>query len=226
MLLMENSGLNRPLQTILFGVRSPIVVEFEEVCTRAGVSIIAAVSVDGSPRLSNRQAVVSLKEIGDQFKGYTFVPVAFYPRRRRALTDLALAKGLTPSPPIIDPSAVIFSSARVHGGSFVNAQAVIGGCSIIGNFCLVNRSTSIGHHTIVEDYVSIGPGVTLASNIRIGEGCVIGAGTTILPNVTIGADSFIAAGSIVRRSVERGMLVSGNPGRAIRPHVHRDNQDE
>ena len=34
----------------LFGIRSPLVVEYEETCHRLGIEIAAAVSVNGSPR--------------------------------------------------------------------------------------------------------------------------------------------------------------------------------
>lgn len=212
------TGKTAHRETVLFGARSPIVVEFEEVCARAGIPLVAAISVNGTPRVLNRAIVVSLEDMGNRFHGLDFIPVAFSPQRRRDLHDQGLERGLRLAPAAVDPSAVLFSSARVREGTFVNAGAIVGALSIIGSCCLLNRSVSIGHHSIIDDFVSIGPGATLASNARVGEASMIGAGCTILPNVEIGAGSFIAAGSVVRKSMGPGMLISGNPARELRPY--------
>lgn len=203
-----------------------MVVEYEEVCSRSGIRISACVSVSGKPRTLDRRNVVDLSEIGESLKDLKFIPVAFSPERRRELTELALARGLQLCAPVVDPSATVFSSSRIREGSFVNAGAVIGALSIIGSCCLLNRSVSLGHHVVVQDFVSIGPGATLASNVRVGSNCIIGAGTVVLPNVQIGSGSVISAGSVVRKSVPPGMLVAGNPARALRAHMPRETSDE
>ena len=195
---------------IIFGIRSPFVIEIEETLGRLGVAIEAGISVNGTPRLLERGKIVELDSYEPQ-EGAHFITAAFSPKRRRELTGQAKALGLVPAPALVDPTAILPKSLRIGAGTFVNAGAVIGGMSMIGEGVLVNRAASVGHHCIIGDMVSIGPGATLASNIQVGANSVIGAGAVILPDVRIGNDVVIAAGSVVRKPVEDGALVSGNP---------------
>jgi hypothetical protein len=45
---------------VLFGVRSPLVVDYEETLKRLGISISLAVSVNGTPRLLSECRTVDL----------------------------------------------------------------------------------------------------------------------------------------------------------------------
>lgn len=58
--------------------------------------------------------------------------------------------------------------------------------------------------------------VTIGRSIVIGRGVWIGAGAIVLGGVTIGDDAVIAAGSVVTRDVPAGVVVGGNPARAIK----------
>lgn len=197
---------------VLFGIRSPIVVEYEESCHRSGRPLTCGISVSGAPRSSSGLAVIDLD---------AYVPAdseealccAFSPERRRELALQARAMGLLLAEALVDPHAVVSSSARIGAGSFVNAGCVIGSVTRIGEGVLVNRSASVGHHCLIGDYVSIGPGATLAGNIRVDEGAVIGAGCVVQPGLRIGAGAIVAAGSVVRAHVPEGTLVAGNPAR-------------
>ena len=202
---------------ILFGVRSPLVVEYEETCNRLGLTIELAVSLHGAPRLLDLSRVVELDALPPSVAGKKFIACAFVPSRRMELTAQAEEIGLVPAAALIDPSAVLAWSVCIGDGSFVNAGVVVGAVSMIGNDVLVNRSASLGHHTILGDHVSIGPGATLAGNIRVGAGAVIGAGATVLPHIRIGENALVAAGSVVRNHVPDGVLVAGNPARKY-PH--------
>lgn len=195
---------------ILFGVRSPLVVDFEETLHRLGIEVSAAVSINGAPRTLDRGKLVDLADFVAE-PGALFMATAFSPGRRQALCEQACALGLVPTPGVIDPTAIVPRSLRIGHGSFVNAGVVIGALSIIGNNVLVNRAASLGHHTVLGDFVSVGPGATLAGNIRVGAGSMIGAGSTILPNVRIGENVIVSAGSIVRKHVPDGAFVVGNP---------------
>ena len=196
---------------IIFGVRSPLVVEYEETCHRLGISITAGVSVNGVPRMLDRSLIVALAEFEHLGSTDHFVACAFTPARRAALIEIAQALGLVLAPALVDPNAVLARSVRIGAGSFVNAGAVIGAVSIFGEGVLVNRAASLGHHTVLGDHVSIGPGVTLAGNIRVGAGAIIGAGAIVLPDIRIGAGALVAAGSLVRHHVPDGAFVAGNP---------------
>ncbi|MFO1255984.1 MAG: acetyltransferase [Sphingomonadaceae bacterium] len=195
---------------ILFGTRSPLVVDLEETLARCGIEVTAAVCVSGAPRTLDRSRLVEL----DQFvpvPGAAFLAPAFAPLRRAELIAQAEALGLAKAPALIDPSAVLPRAIRIGAGSFINAGVVIGAMSMLGEGVLVNRAASLGHHTVLGDLVSVGPGATLAGNIHVGAGSVIGAGAVVLPNVRIGAGSIVSAGAVVRKHVPDGVLVIGNP---------------
>ena len=199
------------LQIALFGARSPLVVEYEETCIRRGLTIRAAISVSGTPRVQDMSTVMSLDELTDDVLQTPFLPVAFAPKRRAEHHDAALKLGMTPAEALVDPTSVLPRSLRIGAGSFINAAAVVGAVTRIGRGVLVNRAVSIGHHCVIGDFVSIGPGATLAGNIRVGQGTMIGAGSVILPDVRIGENCVIAAGSLVRKHVADGAFVAGNP---------------
>ena len=205
---------------ILFGVRSPLVVDVEETLHRLNISVTAAVSVNGVPRLLDRRQLVDIAAFAAPH-GAHFIAAAFAPARRRALIEQAQALGLKMAPALIDPTAILPRSVRIGDGSFINAGVVIGALSVIGEGVLVNRAASLGHHTMLGDFVSIGPGATLAGNIHVGAGAMIGAGATILPNVRIGADAIVSAGSVVRKHVAEGAFVVGNPAVVRRLNVNR-----
>ena len=199
---------------ILFGIRSPLVVDYEETLARCGITLTAAVSISGSPRLFDRRVLVDLEDFIPP-PGAPFLAPAFAPMRRRELCEQATALGLAPASALVDPTAVVPRNLRLGAGTFVNAGVVIGGLSILGEGVLVNRSASLGHHCVLADFVSIGPGAVLAGNIHVGAGSVIGAGAVVLPNIRIGAGAIVSAGAVVRKHVADGTLVIGNPAQ---PH--------
>ena len=198
---------------IVFGVRSPLVVEIEETLARLSREPVALVSINGTPRALDRRRLVDLADFSPE-AGAPFIAVAFAPARRAELVAQARALGLKLAPALVDPTAILPRSIRIGEGTFINAGVVIGGLSMIGEGVLVNRAASLGHHCVLGDYVSVGPGATLAGNIHVGANTVIGAGAVIQPDVRIGANAVIAAGSVVRKPVEDGALVVGNPAEA------------
>jgi carbonic anhydrase/acetyltransferase-like protein (isoleucine patch superfamily) len=195
---------------IILGVRSPMVVEYEESCRRATIEISACVSVSGTPRCAAVEKVVDLADFEPCATDAEFLPCAFSPTRREELFELGCFLGLKPAEALVDPTAIVASTTRIGEASYVNAGVVIGAMSLLGSGILINRASNLGHHTFISDFVSIGPGVTLAGNIRVGRGAMVGAGSVIYPNLKVGAGAFISAGSVVRRDVPDNVLVAGN----------------
>ncbi len=201
---------------LLFGVRSPLVVEYEETLGRLGQTPVAAVSVNDAPRVLDHSLVLefsnlSLPERKRLARQAGFITCAFASLRRQQLCTIAIDAGFHPADALCDPTAVLPRSLSVHAGTFINAAAVVGGATFIGAHTLINRAVSIGHHCMIGDFVSIGPGANLASNIRVGNGATIGVGATIVPNVTIGRNAVVGAGSLVRKDVPDDCFVAGNP---------------
>ena len=195
---------------ILFGVRSPLVVEFEETLARQGVPVTAGVSVSGVPRMLDRSNLVDLAQFAPE-PGAPFLCCAFSPDRRAELVRQAQSLGLEKAPALVDPTSVVPRGLRAGACTFINAGVVLGAVCMLGEGVLVNRRASLGHHCVLGDYVSIGPGAVLAGNVHVGEAAVIGAGAIVLPDVRIGARAIVAAGSVVRAHVPEGALVAGNP---------------
>lgn len=196
---------------LLFGVRSPLIVEFEESCRRASMQVMAAVAVAGAPRIILTERLIELTALTPDDRSIPCLVCAFSPQRRRELVSTAISNGLQIADALIDPSSIVASSSALGRGSYINAGCVVGAATRIGDNVLINRACNVGHHVLLGDFVTIGPGVTIAGNIRIGNDSIIGAGSTILPNLRIGAGAIIAAGSVVRRDVADGVFVAGNP---------------
>lgn len=201
---------------LLFGVRSPLVVEYEETLGRLGLAPVASVSVNDAPRVLDHSLVVELGSLSqperESLAGQAgFITCAFASLRRQQLVALAIDAGFHPADALCDPTAILPRSLRVRAGTFINAAAVVGGATFIGAHTLINRAVSIGHHCMIGDFVSIGPGATLASNIRVGDGATIGVGVSIVPNISIGRNAVIGAGSLVRKDVPDDCFVAGHP---------------
>ena len=205
---------------IIFGVRSPLVVDLEETLLRLGVKVSAAVSVNGVPRVIDRSPLVELDAFEPE-QGARFIVPAFSPERRRELVAMARELGMALADAVLDPTAVLPRSLRVGAGSYVNAGVVIGGMSMLGEGVFVNRAASLGHHTLLADYVTIGPGATLAGNINIGANSIVGAGATIFPHVRIGENCVVSAGSVVRKDMPDATMVVGNPAKPMRYNPQR-----
>ena len=205
-----NSGI------VLFGAKSPFIVEHEETLARLKTPIAAIISLGGASRATSRDKLVAVEAVSSAHLDSPFLPCAFATGNRMALVQKAQSLGFSLAPALIDPFAAVASSSKVGAGSYVNAGAVIGGVTILGQCCVVNRNASIGHHCLISEYVNVGPGAILASNIVVGKGASIGAGATVLPGVRIGENAVVAGGSVVRKDVEANSLVTGHPARPSR----------
>lgn len=195
---------------LLFGVRSPLVVEYEETLGRLGLTPVTSVSVNDTPRVLDHSLVLKLDSLSqperERLAGQAgFITCAFASLRRQQLVTIAVGAGFHPADALCDPTAILPRSLSVRAGTFINAAAVVGSATFIGAHTLINHAVSIGRHCMIGDFVSIGPGAALASNIRVGDGA------TIVPNINIGRNAVIGAGSLVRKDVPDDCFVAGNP---------------
>lgn len=204
--------------TVLFGIGSPLVVEYVETCRRLGYRIVAAVTNrPGTVYFADDAVVVDVRELtSPPPDAQCFCPM-FTPENRRAAVDEAGALGFTFSRALIDPTAIVASATAIGGGSFLNAGCIIGAEATLGEHVVVNRGATVGHHAALGDFVSLGPGAILAGQVSIGAGVMIGAGAVVLPLITIGADAVIGAGAVVVEDVPPRAKILGNPGRIIEP---------
>ena len=201
---------------ILFGVGSPLVVEYAETCRRLGCRIVAWVKNRPDPvYVAGGEPIVDARELARPLPdGACFCPL-FTPANRRVAVDEATALGFAFTRALIDPTAIVASTAAIGHGSFLNAGCIIGGEARLAEHVLVNRGATVGHHALLGTFVSLGPGAILAGHVTVGPGVMIGAGAIVTPQVTIGADAVIGAGAVVVGDVPPGATVFGNPARVV-----------
>ena len=117
----------------------------------------------------------------------------------------------------------------------------LGGITI-GNHVEIGANTVIARGTIedtrIDDHVKIDDHVFIAHNVQIGEGSFVIAGAevsgsvqlgkrvwvapqvTILNKVKVGDNATLGIGAVVRKDVEAGSTVAGNPARVLRKLDH------
>jgi hypothetical protein len=189
----------------LFGVGSPIVVDVEESCRRAGWVVERGIcNVEAPAQVSD--AVPVLRVTPDlRLRGAVLLPM-FSPANRRYAWREAVTLGAALFPALLDPTAIRPSRLEVQEGVYVNAGCVLGAASRLGRFAFINRGACLGHHLDLGDFASIGPGAVIAGQVTIGAGAMIGAGAVILPGITIGAGAVVGAGVVVDADVPAGVI--------------------
>jgi len=202
------------LELVLFGIGSPLIVEYEETTLRLGHRIVAGIRNMACESFTSPDTPLrGVEELDAATLAVPCLCPMFTPANRRIAVQEALSLGFAFAPALIDPTAIVASSIEIGVGSFVNSAAIIGGASRIGRHVVINRGVSLGHHSLLGDFVSIGPGAIVAGQVEIGSGAMIGAGAVVLPKIRIGAGAVVGAAAVVTRDVPEGARVMGNPAR-------------
>lgn len=106
---------------------------------------------------------------------------------------------------IVEHHVVIADDVRIHSNAFVPEFTVLeAGCWLGPNVVCTNAKYPL---SLQAKETLRGPHVARRAKV--------GANATLLPGVRIGEDALVGAGAVVTRDVPRGMVVMGNPARAI-----------
>ena len=205
---------------VIYGVGSPIVVDFEESLRRAGLSVAAAVrNYPGAVWLLDQTPLVERSGLTPELRALPFVAPFFTPANRQKVVREAVAAGFALGFSLFDSSVQVPRSLAHGQGLYVNAGCTLGAAGQFGEFVFVNRGASVGHHAKFGPFVSIGPGAVVGGSVSLGPGTVIGAGAVVLPELTIGRNSVVGAGAVVTKDVPGNCLVLGVPGRVVRTGI-------
>lgn len=135
-------------------------------------------------------------------------------RHRQRLAELFEARGFEACT-LVDPSAVVASTATVSAGCYVGPLSVIAPYAQVGRHVLINSHAGVGHHAIVGDFAQLCPGVRVNGACRIDKGAFIGSNAIVHPGLSVGEGAIVGAGSFVIRSVKPRHSVLGVPARIM-----------
>lgn len=136
-------------------------------------------------------------------------------RPRRRLYDLAQTLGMG-AVTIIDPSALVSSTASVHEGATVLPRATINAGSVVGENAIINTAAVVDHDCRIGAHAHVASGATLASGVQVGDGAHVGAGAVVRQGVSIGEHAVVGIGAAVVRDVEPETVVTGVPASFLR----------
>ena len=205
---------------VVYGIGSPILADVAETCRRLRLTVAAWVrNIEGPVFAPAGSNIVAVGDLPAALLQHEFLVPLFTPGHRRAARDDAQRRGFTRPATLVDPTAVVASTASLAPGCYVNSLANIGGATQIGAFAFINRGASIGHHVDLAELVSIGPAAVIAGEARIARGAVVGAGAVVLPKLSLGENAVVGAGAMVTRSVPPHCVVAGTPARIIRRDI-------
>jgi sugar O-acyltransferase (sialic acid O-acetyltransferase NeuD family) len=208
------------MECVLYGVGSPFVEDVLEALLRLEWTArggVANIETDYRPvRLA---PIVGPNEIPPDWLQLPVVLPLVTPGHRRSVECEVLELGFRSFATVVDPTAIVASTAAIGEGAVVMAGAVIGAEATIGRLACVNKAATVGHHVTLADYAALGPGCVLCGLVTVGRGGFIGAGAVVNPEVSIGANAVVGSGSVVRRNVPERTLVAGNPAVVVREGI-------
>lgn len=113
-------------------------------------------------------------------------------------------------PTIIDPSAIVSSSAQISEGVFIGKNAIVNAEAKVGDMAIINTKALVEHECVVGEFSHIAVGAVLCGRVSIGKSVLIGANATVLQTVSIGDYSIVGADTLVRKDVMPDMMIVGN----------------
>ncbi|MDR1451300.1 MAG: acetyltransferase [Helicobacteraceae bacterium] len=116
---------------------------------------------------------------------------------------------------LIDPSAIVGSSARIGAGAVVLPNAVVNDRAQIEEGAIVNSGAIVEHECVVGEYAHIAPNATLAGGAKVGALANVGIGASLIQNAIVGRSATIGAGAVVLGEIAPFAVAVGVPSREI-----------
>jgi sugar O-acyltransferase (sialic acid O-acetyltransferase NeuD family) len=136
------------------------------------------------------------------------------PQKRVKLYELVKDLGFN-LPVISDLTANISHYAKITEGSFIGKNVIINADTVVGKCTILNTGCIIEHDCEIGDFAHIAPGAVLSGNVNVGQESHIGANSTIRQNCVVGDRTIIGIGSSVVKDIESNCIAFGNPCRKV-----------
>jgi sugar O-acyltransferase (sialic acid O-acetyltransferase NeuD family) len=152
---------------------------------------------------------------------FYFVIAVGEPNLRKFLYDKMIAINSLKPISLIHPAAVVSSNATIGEGVIINFGAFVSDSTVINNnvylqpYSVVGHDSEIGIHSVISTFSSIG------GYCSIGTGVFIGMNSAIIQNICVGDFCIVGMGSVVHKSIDKEMVVAGNPARELRRNESR-----
>lgn len=101
-------------------------------------------------------------------------------------------------PIIIDPSAVVSSSAKIEEGVFIGKSAVINSEAKIGKCVIINSKALIEHECEVGEFSHIAVAAVLCGQVKVGSAAFVGANSTVIQCREVKERQIVPAGAVIR----------------------------
>jgi len=137
-------------------------------------------------------------------------------RIRRNLLETIRAKG-GKTPSLIHPSSIVFKSAKIGYGVYIQPQVFIWTKVVIENDCIISPNVVIAHHSHLGPGCLVSTNAAVGANIHIGKDSFLGMSCNITTGVSsIGENSIVGAGAVVLKDVSNNSVVAGVPAVFLR----------
>ena len=90
------------------------------------------------------------------------------------------------------------------------------GSTVIGDYVKTDDHVHIAHNVKIGQKTLITPCVAISGSVTIGEQVWLGTNCSVIDGITIDDNALVGIGSVVRKAVEKGSVVAGNPAKILR----------
>ena len=117
---------------------------------------------------------------------------------------------------LVDPSAIISTTARLGEGVIVTPFCSISSSSNVGANVAINTNSIIGHDITIGEHSVVSSFVNIGGACSVGASSYIGMGVQIKQGLSIGSQVIVGMGSVVFNDIPDKVIAMGNPARPMR----------